>query len=68
MSVSTFCPARDPKAMQYVTAAACNSRNVRAFAASALGSDSQVYPMSTTKTLRRVSSFISRAMRVCRRA
>jgi len=29
-SVSTFCPARGPKAMRYVTAAACSGRRVRA--------------------------------------
>ena len=36
--VSTLCPARGPKAMQYVTAAACSGRIVRTSSPAASGS------------------------------
>ncbi|MBX3636295.1 MAG: hypothetical protein KF683_13075 [Rubrivivax sp.] len=54
-----------PKAMRQVMAAACVGRSVRASSPSASGSPRQVWPMSSTSTPWRVSSFISRAMTVC---
>ncbi len=46
-------------------AATCSGRRVRASSPSASGSASQVCPISSTSTPRRVSIFISRAMTVC---
>jgi hypothetical protein len=42
--VSTLCPARGPKAMQYVTAAACSGRSVRTSSPAASGLARQVWP------------------------
>jgi hypothetical protein len=46
-------------------AAACSARRVRASSPSVCGSASQVCPISSISTPRRVSIFISRAMTVC---
>ena len=58
--ISTFCPARGPKAMRSVMANACSGHSVRASSPSAPGSASQVWPKSSTSTPWRVSIFISR--------
>ena len=58
-------PGHWPGAACKVMAAACSGRSARASSPSTSGSASQVWPMSSTSTLRRVSIFISRAMMVC---
>lgn len=64
LSVGTFCPARGPKTLRSVMAAACSGRSVRACSPWASGALRSVWPMSSTSTPRRVSIFMRRAMMV----
>ena len=66
-TVSTFWPARGPKAMRYVHGAACSGLSARASSETPSLSLSATYvrPSSSTNTPRRVSSFISRVMMLC---